>query len=251
MYEKTNTQRSLNLIMLLACTLLTGCTDLGSAPLLNDEIIRIAYSSYRLPDGFSTEDFSAGSPYYENTISIYPLQERGSSWFELCTNDYNQALAWSEASSRNSAYYRDLVSQRETEKFFEFRRVYAARPTDAILSRVHKSSYLDRSEFDRLHKGHVLGRFQVRPVTKQNVKELIEYLWYVDKDEIGTKVLSTSISESTYIVEYMMQELDVTYGDWGVRDEIVVTNSSYRVDKTSGLMNYTQEVVRRIQGLRR
>lgn len=244
--------RSLNLIVLFACGLLLGCNDLGSNPSADDEIIRKAYSHYSLPQWFSTEDFTSVSPYYENTISIFPLAERGTSWFELSTNDHVQALAWSEASSRNSAYYRELVSQRETEKFFEFKRVYAAHPNDAILSRVHKSSYLDRSEFDKLHKGSVLGRFQVRPVTMENVKELVEYLWCVDSNfDTGTGILSTWMSENTMSVDYVLQVLDVVYGDRGMHDSIIVTNATFRIEKASGLISYSLQVVRTIEGRQR
>jgi hypothetical protein len=243
---------TLNLILFLTCAVLLGCNDLGSGPSADDEIIQKAYSHYSLPQWFSTEDFNSVSPYYENTISIYPLAERGTSWFELSTNDYNQALAWSEASSRNSAYYRDLVSQRETEKFYEFTRVYAAHPNDAILSRVHKSSYLDRSEFDKLHKGSVLGRFQVRPVTMKNVKELIEYLWCVDNNyDVGTGVLSTSMSENTMYVDYLLQEYDLVYGDWGMHDNIIISDAVFRVEKASGLIAYSRHMVRTIEGRQR
>jgi hypothetical protein len=251
-YGHSDPTHLLNLIVLLACGLLLGCNDLGSAPSADDEIIRKAYSHYSLPPWFSTEDFNSIAPYYENTISIFPLAERGTSWFELSTNDHSQALAWSEASSRNSAYYRELVSQRETEKFFEFKRVYAAHPNDAILSRVHKSSYLDRSEFDKLHKGSVLGRFQVHPVTIESVKKLIEYLWCVDSNyDLGTGILSTWMSENTMYVDYLLQDYDIVYGDWGMHDTIILTNATFRVEKASGLISYSRQVVRTIEGRQR
>jgi len=36
-----------------------------------------------------------GSSYYENTVSIKPTSEREHIWIELCTDDKNEALLWS------------------------------------------------------------------------------------------------------------------------------------------------------------
>lgn len=123
------------------------------------EIVNKTYDvSYFFPADFTYEKYSEGSLYYENTVSTRTNEAVS---IELHTNDKAQARAWSETSSKRSSYYRDLVSERETEKYFEFKRVYARYPTDVLLSRVHKSSYfvplLDKSkrnkEIGTLKKG--------------------------------------------------------------------------------------------------
>lgn len=101
------------------------------------EIVEKAYSkTYMYPAGFNFQQNFDGSLYYENTISIRASQ---TSLVELDTNDKQQAKDWSETSSSTSAYYRELVAERETEKYFEFKRVYSVNAKDVILSRVIKA----------------------------------------------------------------------------------------------------------------
>ena len=88
----------------------------------DNEIIEKAYSKdYLFPDDFNYEKNLSGSIYYENTVSIRTSNDV---WIELHTNDKSQAKIWSEISSTTSAYYRDLILERETGKYFEFKRVY-------------------------------------------------------------------------------------------------------------------------------
>jgi internalin A len=215
----------------------------------NQEILEAVYSDYKYPRDFYQEDLEGGSLYYENTISVKPIFEREHRWIELCTDDRNQALEWSEASSKNSAYYRDLIDERETEKYFEFERVYSENPFDIILSRVHKSSYLDRSSYDRFEKGSVLGIFNQRPITPENAKELTEYLWFVENYNIvGSKVLSSFTEDQGNSIKHTIYETHVVYGDWGMSDQITLIKSEYVVDKNSGQFTLSQKHIRTVTG---
>ncbi len=199
---------------------------------------------------FVTEDFQGASPYYENTISIRRLNERPEYWKELSTNDRNQAFAWSESSSVYSAYYRKLVSERETEKFFEFRRVWEEHPNDAILSRVHKSTYLDRSMCDRLRQRDTIAVFKGE-VDTATVKELVEYLWYAGNYNFGgAKVLCTSVFDRGSNIEYHLFHTEVSFGDWDLSDHITVSRSIFRVKKGTGTVNYTKQLLRVVEGKR-
>src|SRR6266446_7909691 len=97
-------------------------TTPDSLSLTTSQIFQAVYSSYKFPKGFYEEDLQGGAIYYENSVSIKPLSQRQPHWFELSTNDRDQAFAWSESSAVNSAYYRQLQSETQTEKYFEFRR---------------------------------------------------------------------------------------------------------------------------------
>jgi len=221
----------------------------NQAEFTDQGILNAVYSNYKYPEDFYQEDLKGASLYYENTISVRPPVEREHKWIELCTDNKSQALEWSESSSKNSACYRDLIDERETEKYFEGRRGYSEKPSDIILSRVHKCSYLDRSKYDKFERGTTLGRFNQRPVTIENVKELIEYLWFIENYNIdGQKVLSSFTEDQGDSVKHTIYETHVVYGDWGVCDQITLIKSEYIVDKNSGEITISQENVKTVKG---
>ena len=220
-----------------------------STQITDDNIMRAVYSSYKYPATFQQEDYQGASPYYENTISIYRDKERPSYWIELSTNDRNQAYAWSESSSVNSAYYRKIVAERETDKFFEFRRAWQEHPTDVILSRIHKSSYLDRSMYDRMNPKDTIAVFKYLPVDTIKIRDLIEYLWFAGNyDFAGAKVLCDYSIDRSNSVEYLLFSTEVSRGDWGLNDQIAVVRSSFVVSKQSGSVVFKKQTIRSLTG---
>ncbi len=259
--------RSLFLCLPASVLLLFGCKDNGQGPppgegppvftatfssiqIEDSEILRLTYSTFRMPDGFYHEDLQGGSPYYESTLSIAPLNLRQPPFFELSTDSKEQALAWSESSSVNSAYYRTLAGQRETDRYFEFRRVYQKNPRDIILSRVHKLSYLDRSMYDYSHPASpIIGRLNVRPIDAPAVQSLTEYFWFIGNEEIvGMKALAAIPDSSSDTVYCALYGLGFSHGDYGVRDEIFLNRTVYAVSKSNGDINRRTYNLRQVQG---
>lgn len=227
----------------------TGCenNDNSFLNLTNDdrEIVEMAYSTtYRYPPGFNVEQNLDGSLYYENTISIGTSQ---TSWIELNTNDKYQAKKWSETSSNRSSYYRDLVAERETEKYFEFKRVYSEDTDDVILSRVHKSSYFIPA-FDKFHPGNTIGTLKVSPINKETAKDFIEYLWTSYVIGYDDKVLEYTATEYSEKVQYNLKSVSVIYGDFGLCDTIQVMNFDFVVDKRSGIVTFEARTIKEIKG---
>ncbi len=215
----------------------------------DDELLKAVYSDYKYPPNFYTEDLQGGSPYYENTVSIKPLEERTYEWRELCTNSREQALEWSELSSQYSSYYRDLIEESENEKYFQFRRVWLEHPTDILLSRVHKCTYLDRSNYDRFKRGGLIGTFNYRPVSIASVAELSEYFWFIENYNIGGfKALSSFTDPAGEYIRHTIYATRVSYGDWGLCDNIFLVKEVYEVRKDTGSIFYHEEYIRSIQG---
>lgn len=229
--------------------ILLSCQDDVVEPQISDdELIKFAYSIEKYPSDFYKEDLANGSIYYENTVSIKPLHQRESIWVQLCTNSIETAREWSDSSSKYSAYYRDLVSERETEKYYEFRRVYSIHPNELILSRVHKCSYLDRSMYDFFKKEGIIGIFTKNNFAKNDVKELIEYIWFVEHYEIGGKVYQSTIKENRTEYIHSIYEIRITYGDWDMKDAISLIKNTFYVDKTSGKITYQSQILKQIIG---
>lgn len=237
------------LFLILATLLIIGCDseeDLIINLSTEDKlIIEKAYSAtYMYPDGFNYDTNIAGSPYYENTVSIRASQD---SWIELSTNDKQQAKDWSEISSSTSDYYRDVVAERETDKYFEFKRVRSSNPGDIILSRVHKSSYFIPT-YDRFNQTNKIGVLMVTLINKEAATHFIEYMWANYLIGSGGKILENTIVEYHNRIRYNLKSVYVTYGDFGICDVIAVNNFDFYIDKESGVVTFETSKVKELQG---
>ncbi len=216
----------------------------------NRKVISFAYSEYRAPLGFYQEDFERGNPYYENTISIRrPICPDYGCWFELCSDERDLAYAWSESCAVSSSYYRDYESERETDKYFEFRRVYEVNPNDVLLSRVHKCSYLDRTMHDKLHPTPVLGIFVPRPITMESSRELVEYMWANGMLRGYGSVISCSSSENPESFSHSILYVDIVYGDFGMCDQIFLLEMIADVEKGTGSITCDSQGLRQMNGV--
>lgn len=212
----------------------------------DEKIVNLAYSqTYMYPSGFKFQPDLDGSVYFENTVSIGSSE---TSWIELNTNDQQQAKDWSEISSDKSSYYRDLVSENETEKYIEFKRVNSSNTNDAILSRVHKSSYFVPT-FDKFQPTNTIGTLKKRPINKETTKEFIEYLWA--NNLIGTtdKVLEYDLEEYSDKIRYNLKSAFVANGDFGLCDRIEITQFIFLVEKQSGAVTFESNKIKEINGI--
>jgi len=223
---------------------------LGDPTKPTDEyLIWFAYNGPQFPDGFYFEQMDEGSPYYVNTVSVTPQGAREAVWIELCTDDLEQAKEWSELSSRYSAYYRDLVSQRETEKYFEFKRVYADRTTDILLSRAHKCSYFDASNHDRFLDPPSLGNLNKRPLDAAAAQEVIEYLWFAGREGLSHKVLHSAVTEETGYYQHIIYAVSLGIGDWGMYDVIQLYRFTYAIEQSTGeVLRTSRQMLRSVRG---
>ena len=225
-----------------------SCTSDIIEPPPEDELLDFAYSGNQYPDGFYTEELSGGTIYYENTISTTPLNERGDEWIQFCADDIETARELSERSGENCSTYREPVSERETEKYYEFRKVNPNHPSDIVLSRIHKCSYLDRSMYDFLNTQEVIGVFTKINFNIEDARELIEYLWFTQYSLLGCKVYKSSIKDNRGVYIQTIYEVRLIKGDWGVTDRIEYIENIFYVNKINGEITYQSKIIKQIQG---
>jgi hypothetical protein len=227
-----------------------------TSDLTDENVFQAVYSNYKSPPGFYQDSARTHAIYYESSLSILPSTNRKTEAFELSTNVRDQAFAWSESSSVNSSYYRNLVSERQTDKFFEFTRVYQQHPSDTLFSRVHKLTYLDRSmyntfnwAYDSFHGSAMLGIFNARPIDTVTTLELGEYLWFLqDYQSAGAKALLCFANDFGDRVDFTLYHTVVYYGDFGVQDQILLFRSVVHLAKLSGNISLTVLQLRTIPG---
>jgi hypothetical protein len=117
--------------------------------------------------------------------------------YELCTDDWNQALAWSELSAQHDPQYSDLVATNDDPRYFEFGRVRQGDPTFYVRARVFKCAYLDRSSANLRDSAGPAGQLNRRPLTAAELRDLTEYLWqFTQYNNVGYAVLKSSGSSS-------------------------------------------------------
>ena len=147
--------------------------------------LQIAQSVYgsgpRTPAGFYSDPPPSGHDYVSTmhlknadvdaaVVAPQPL-------YELCTDDWNQALAWSELGAQNAPQYSDLVETNDDPRYFEFGRVRQGDPTFYVRARVFKCAYLDRAAANLRAAAGAAGKLNRRPLTAAELRDLSEYLW--------------------------------------------------------------------------
>jgi hypothetical protein len=235
------------------------------------EILAATYTKYKAPEGFYDNRLAPDeSIYYINTISIHST-EKGIGWVELCTENWNEARRWQLATDSSSSQHRKLVSERETDKYFEFRSEDYAHPSWVHYMRVHKCSYMDRSGCNLMNRprssdfsGWFQGTLNVRPITEERVRELGEYLWVYDNYSVeGSKALSSfastvenEIRHTMYVLRKVIQDDDALVLDdngrtvpvqYRERAEVTLVRLDYRIDKPSGRITLDSHDIRTIK----
>lgn len=212
-----------------------------------EHIVDLAYSKdYTYPLDFYQEASDTGSVYYENTVSIKPIDQRQDIWIELSTNDMNEARIWSDKSDEYSSDHREVVSENETVKFYEFKRKNATYSKDILLSRVHKSSYFQPVQNKFSVTDTTIGKYN-GDLNLTSVKELVEYLWTCGTiDVLYSKVIESDIKEYNEYFEYYIQSILIVYGDFGLHDEISVYDNFIRLNKSDRELSIKSKKVKTI-----
>jgi len=162
------------------------------------EIAQTIYGgSPRTPAGFYSDPMPAGQDHvatmHLKSLDIDAGAIEPMPLYELCTNDWNQALAWSEANAQAASVYADLVETNDDARYFEFGRVRPGEPEFYVRSRIFKCAYLDRSSANlRLSRGPA-GQLNQRPISAPELRNLTEYLWqFTTFNNYGNAVLKSS-----------------------------------------------------------
>jgi hypothetical protein len=215
----------------------------------DQELWDAVYSEYKYPPSFYSEEHEDASPYYVNTISIKPLHERGGAWIELCTNQYPEARNWADSSDESSSVRRTILEESQSEKYFEFLACNPQSSTDCIRFRVHKCGYLDRGQYDRFVQGALLGTFNQRPINQVEVRELVEYLFFLESyNTSGSEALSSLSSSNDSAFVQTIYAIEFSYGDYNLYDRITLYRSTTSVNRTTGEVRQSRESLRSING---
>lgn len=228
------------------------------------EIIDAVFSDYKVPDGFFKDTLERGekiwdSVYYEKVL-------KNNEWEFYCTNDFETARQFVEKNiatynnqlSPDNYHNQTILDTNENEKFFEFKTI-KNNPTSPDMQyylryRVFKCSYISALQYITPHfdgssiSDEYIGVFAQKPITKENAKELIEFLWYSPFNNSGSKVLSSFTQEDENSIQHTIFETKSSGIDWYMAEEVILIKSIYTINKDSGEIKLNQENIKTIQG---
>jgi hypothetical protein len=206
--------------------------------------LQIAESVYgtgsRTPAGFYADPPPSGHDYVATThlknsdvdaaaVAPQPL-------YELCTDDWNQALAWSELGAQNAPQYSDLVETSNDPRYFEFGRVRQGDPTFYVRARVFKCAYLDRAEANLRVAAGPAGELNRRPLTAADLRELSEYLWqFTQYNNVGYAVLASGGTSTTAALTHTLHIAKLARGGISTAcDRVDVISWRHTLDAATG-----------------
>lgn len=196
----------------------------------------------RTPVGFFTENAPIFSGYVATShLKNTDLNADPSTQYELCSDDFNQALQWSETANTNSGDGASLVGTDSTDRYFEFDRVRSGTPQGYLRARIYKCDYIDRSDVDlRLAQG-MAGVLNTRPLDSNSLQAFVEYAWQFTRyNNFGNVVLSSIGTSNSLSLTHSLIIANLNAGnDANVCDTIDVVEWKHSLDMSSGALTLT------------
>jgi hypothetical protein len=148
----------------------------------SDEVVlALAYDyTYNVPEGFFVDERANTTRSY----TVYHVKDVSVS-FELCSDDFAEALAWESADNDSRLVNGVYVDSHENDRYFEFVRELAypngigniTDPTSPGFSRIFKCSYVNRDGVDRTLRDGYAGTLNVQTLSEEAIRTFVEYMW--------------------------------------------------------------------------
>jgi hypothetical protein len=190
------------------------------------EIAELVYTDrQRTPSGFYAEAPRYDAAYATLThLKTTDLSGAGAGTVphEVCSNDFAQALAWSEDALLRAGTAADLVETNGGDRTHEFVWVTRTTPAAHVLHRVLKCTWLDRSGTDLRAASGPAGRYGKPAFNATDLRQLGEYLWtFGTGNNAGHAVLaSTAASATAGTLAHTLEEAVLVRGATGSCDRV-------------------------------
>jgi len=217
-------------------------TEVAAGETGDMKIATALYFDERTPDGFYKEDFQNDAFYsisHVKNISLLPVASRiGLAVYELTSNDFVEAMAWSDKAAEYQQSYTQLAGNTETTLYYQFTRFDPESPQFINMHRVFKAGVLDRNGVDRSDEdGNYQGRIAMSGLTVEKVNLIIEYLWmFTLSNNYSNAVLESYTTETDNEFLHIMKQAKLFFSNNESCDAIEVYEIRYTVPKDSGFI---------------
>jgi len=230
-------------LLLSACGSSSGSSSAGNSAESTEMVIANAlYFDKRTPADFYKENFQDDTFYsvsHVKNTSLLPVVDRaGLAVHELASNDFTEAMTWSDKAAEYQPSYQQLADNTETKLYFQFTRFDPASPQFINMHRVFKASVLDRNGVDRSDENaSYKGRITMSNPTAADIKLIIEYLWmFTLSNNYRNAVLESYTTETDTEFVHIMKQARLNLNYSGGCDDVEVYEVRYRVPKDSGFI---------------
>ncbi|MEN7342586.1 MAG: hypothetical protein AAAFM81_06555 [Pseudomonadota bacterium] len=204
------------------------------------DIAKLAYSpDARVPAGFYTEPrrYPDRSEFLFHVKNV-DLGILADNAYELCTDDFAEALQWSEQSATARGFDSDFSSSEETAWLFGFERTINDPEGSMLLNRVFKCAALDRSA---LADDSAAGQVNRSPVTAVDLKFLSEYLWQFSPFNNALNAVVESAAADTEFLAHDIHRVVVRVGEGSINgcDSVELWRWRHSVDSQTGELTET------------
>jgi hypothetical protein len=204
----------------------------------NNQIAALIYTdSQRTPTGFYTEAMPVFAGYIATShLKTTDINSSAVLHYEVCSDDFNQALQWSDAANSVSGDNATLTGNDSTDRYFEFDRLRPGTPQGYLRQRVYKCAYLNRATVDLQASSGDAGLLNARPMDAATLKNLSEYLWQFTRyNNFGNVVLSSSGTTGNNSLTHSLTIATLTRASSsGSCDSIDVTTWKHSLNTTTG-----------------
>jgi hypothetical protein len=235
---------------------LTGCgaggNDVGTPTAINTrpvtqtdlEIAQLLYvDNRRIPQGFYQETAPTVQGYVTTSHLKNTDVAAATSQYELCTDDWNTALAWSEQAATGTQAS-NLMETNATARYYEFGRVRAGTPQGYIRARIYRCSYLDRNTVDLRNLNNVAGSFNQRPLNIAELQQLAEYLWqFTPYNNYGNAVLKSSGTTTSSSLQHTLIIASLATTTNSTCDRVSVVGWTHDANAQTGALALTTQTL--------
>lgn len=199
------------------------------------------------PDFYVDDTATVGTAFTLYHVKSQDLDAGAATHHELCTDDFDTAVAWSDAANARRARSGAMLTATETDSWFEFVRSLEGLVDWVGYERVFKCAYLDRSGSDLRSLDGPAGRLNREPRTAAQLKTLSEYLWlFSAHNNPGHAVLASAGSAGETRLQHTLTLAHVAAGAGANGcDRVTVEDWVFDLDVASGELTSTLAEVMR------
>lgn len=211
----------------------------------HDIASRLYTGASRTPAGFRADD----TPFGFEQVTTYHLKAQqvaatAAGSHELCTDDWNEALAWSAEVAVRSPQVLDYVTSETTERYFELDHMPRGEPNRFVRMRVFRCSYLDRAGVDVTAGAGFAGVLGARPLDATALRELSEYLWFFTPyNNVDHAVLSSEARPDTGLA-HALTIASLERAATGACDRIRVRDWMHAANPATGVLELVMSAER-------
>lgn len=183
------------------------------------------YTGLRVPADFYQEHYDDGAFYSIDHLKHSQLTAySGGDDYFLCSDDFTEALDWSEQAAHRQPVYYSLTDNRDTDAYFEFTRVHPDASNFIQLVRVYKCAYLQPAS------GADDAWRITATLNASLIRDILEYRWWFSAaNNVGYTVLAVTVNQTDDHYELVLQQARLLTASTGACDEVELFSDHYQV----------------------